>query len=36
MKILNLPVKDSDKKSRDYSIELVEYTLSDNYMMFLQ
>ena len=36
MKILNLPFEDSDKKSRDYSIELVEYTLSDNYMMFLQ
>ncbi len=36
LKILNLPFADRDEKSRDYSIELVEYTLSDNYMMFLQ
>ena len=36
MKIVNLPKEDSTEKSLLFSVTLVEYTLSDNYMMFLQ
>ena len=36
MKIVNLPKEDSPEKSLLFSITLEEYTLSDNYRMFLQ
>ena len=36
MKIVNLPKEDSTEKSLLFSVTLEEYTLSDNYMMFLQ
>ena len=36
MKIVNLPKEDSTEKSLLFSATLEEYTLSDNYMMFLQ
>ena len=36
MKIVNLPKEDSTEKSLLFSITLEEYTLSDNYRMFLQ
>ena len=36
MKIVNLPKEDSTEKSLLFSVTLEEYTLSDNYRMFLQ
>lgn len=36
MKIVNLPKEDSPEKSLLFSVTLEEYTLSDNYRMFLQ
>ena len=36
MKIVNLPKEDSTEKSLLFSVTLEEYSLSDNYMMFLQ